>query len=71
MFQTMYWIGSIIFGGGQVVLPLLQDEVVPTWVTEDQFLQSLAITQSLPGPLFNFSAYLSAVYQGVGGALVA
>jgi chromate transporter len=71
IFETMYRIGSIIFGGGQVVLPLLQDEVVPKWVTEDQFLQGLALTQSMPGPLFNFSAYLGAVYQGVGGALLA
>lgn len=71
IFETMYRIGSIIFGGGQVVLPLLQDEVDPAWMTTDQFLQGLGLAQSMPGPLFNFSAYLGAVYQGVGGALVA
>mmetsp|Transcript_54928 Transcript_54928/g.133397 ORF Transcript_54928/g.133397 Transcript_54928/m.133397 type:complete len:525 (+) Transcript_54928:106-1680(+) len=71
MFETMYRIGSIIFGGGQVVLPMLQDEVVPGWMTDNQFLQGLGLAQSMPGPLFNFSAYLGAVYQGVPGALVA
>lgn len=71
IFETMYRIGSIIFGGGQVVLPMLQDEVVPSWMTKDQFLQGLALAQSMPGPLFNFSAYLGAVYQGVPGALIA
>jgi chromate transporter len=71
IFETMYRIGSIIFGGGQVVLPMLQDEVVPAWMTDDQYLQGLGLAQSMPGPLFNFSAYLGAVYQGVPGALVA
>ena len=71
IFETMYRIGSIIFGGGQVVLPLLEGEVVPDWMTKDQFLQGLGLAQSMPGPLFNFSAYLGAVYQGVPGALVA
>lgn len=59
IFETMYRIGSIIFGGGQVVLPMLADEVVPAWMTEDQFLQGLGLAQSMPGPLFNFSSYVS------------
>jgi chromate transporter len=71
IFETMYRIGSIIFGGGQVVLPMLADEVIPAWMTEDQFLQGLGLAQSMPGPLFNFSAYLGAVYRKVPGALVA
>eukprot|EP00977_Amphora_coffeiformis_P008944 scaffold2028_cov191-Amphora_coffeaeformis.AAC.9 len=71
IFETMYRIGSIIFGGGQVVLPMLQDEVVPDWMTKDQFLQGLGLAQSMPGPLFNFASYLGAVYKGVPGALVA
>jgi len=70
MFEVMYRIGGIIYGGGQVVLPMMQDEVVPSWLTKDQFLQGLGLAQSMPGPLFNFSAYLGAVYQGVPGALV-
>jgi len=64
IFELMFRIGSIIFGGGQVVLPLLEDEVVPSWMNRNQFLQGLGLAQSLPGPLFNFSAYLGAIYQG-------
>lgn len=71
IFETMYRIGSIIYGGGQVVLPMLQDEVTPFWMTDDTFLQGLGLAQSMPGPLFNFSAYLGAVYRGVPGALMA
>mmetsp|Transcript_7970 Transcript_7970/g.11372 ORF Transcript_7970/g.11372 Transcript_7970/m.11372 type:complete len:463 (+) Transcript_7970:105-1493(+) len=71
IFEVMYRTGSIIFGGGQVVLPLLQGEVVPAWMTRDQFFQGLGLAQSMPGPLFNFSAYLGAVYKKVPGALVA
>mmetsp|Transcript_38079 Transcript_38079/g.82830 ORF Transcript_38079/g.82830 Transcript_38079/m.82830 type:complete len:497 (-) Transcript_38079:22-1512(-) len=71
IFEVMYRIGSLIFGGGQVVLPMLQTEVVPYWMTKDQFFQGLGLAQSMPGPLFNFSAYLGAVYQGVAGGLVA
>ena len=50
---------------------MLQTEVVPNWMTKDQFLQGLGLAQSMPGPLFNFSSYLGAVYQGVAGGLVA
>jgi len=71
IFEVNFRIGSLIFGGGQVVLPMLEDEVVPSWMTKDQFLQGLGLAQSMPGPLFNFSAYLGAVYRGVPGAFVA
>jgi chromate transporter len=71
IFELIFRIGSIIFGGGQVVLPLQQDEVVPKWMIKEQFLQGLGLAQSLPGPLFNFVAYLGAIYQGVPGALIA
>jgi chromate transporter len=71
IFETMYRIGSLIFGGGQVVLPMLQSEVDPKWMSTDHFFQGLGLAQSLPGPLFNFSAYLGAVYADIPGALVA
>ena len=71
IFEVMFRVGSLIFGGGQVVLPMLEDEVVPKWMTKDQFYYGLGITQSLPGPLFNFSAYLGAVYQGLAGGMIA
>ncbi|KAG7375829.1 hypothetical protein PHYPSEUDO_015145 [Phytophthora pseudosyringae] len=71
LFYTFYWIGSIIFGGGQVMLPmLLNDVVVAGWVSKEQFLIGLALVQSLPGPLFNISAYLGALIYGVPGAIV-
>jgi chromate transporter len=44
---------------------------VPGWLTNEEYLQGLGLTQSLPGPLFNFSAYIGAVYKGVPGALLA
>jgi chromate transport protein ChrA len=60
--DAFYRSGSLVFGGGHVVLPLLQSEVVPTgWVTNDQFLAGYGAAQAVPGPLFTFAAYLGAV----------
>ncbi len=54
--------GSLVFGGGHVVLPLLQAEVVPPgWVTNAQFVAGYGAAQAVPGPLFTFAAYLGAV----------
>jgi chromate transporter len=62
LFDSFYRPGAFVFGGGQVVLPLLRSEVVPPgWVTEDQFLAGYGAAQALPGPLFTFAAYLGAV----------
>ena len=70
--ESFYRTGSLIFGGGQVVLPMLSAEVVePGWVTEQQFLDGLALMLALPGPLFSFSAYLGAVAGGAPGLLLA
>ncbi|MDQ2713444.1 MAG: chromate efflux transporter [Chloroflexota bacterium] len=76
LFDTFFRTGSLVFGGGHVVLPLLQHEVVPAgWVTNDRFLTGYAATQAAPGPLFTFSAYLGAVSRpapnGWLGALIA
>jgi chromate transporter len=60
--DTFYRAGSLVFGGGHVVLPLLDAGVVqPGWVSEDQFLAGYGLAQAIPGPLFTFSAYLGAV----------
>lgn len=60
--DSFYRSGSLVFGGGHVVLPLLQAEVVePGWVTDQQFLAGYGAAQAVPGPLFTFSAYLGAV----------
>jgi chromate transporter len=72
LFETMYRVGSIIFGGGQVVLPMLYDEVVtPGWISDAVFYQGFALASALPGPLFNFAAFVGAAHLGVRGALVA
>ncbi|GMH93547.1 hypothetical protein TrVE_jg13395 [Triparma verrucosa] len=72
LFETMFRVGSIIFGGGQVVLPMLYGEVVDTgWISSSTFYQGFALAQSLPGPLFNFSSFVGGAYLGVGGALIA
>ncbi|MDE2899575.1 MAG: chromate transporter, partial [Chloroflexota bacterium] len=60
--DSFYRSGSLVFGGGHVVLPLLEAEVVPTeWVTKDEFLAGYGAAQAVPGPLFTFSAYLGTV----------
>jgi chromate transporter len=62
MVETYYRTGSLVFGGGHVVLPLLHAGVVdPGWVSEDRFLAGYGAAQAVPGPLFSFAAYLGAV----------
>ena len=61
VFDSFYRSGSLVFGGGHVVLPLLRAEVVPRgWLSDDQFLAGYGAAQALPGPMFAFSAYLGA-----------
>jgi chromate transporter len=60
--DSFYRVGSLVFGGGHVVLPLLYAEVVPPgWVSNEQFLAGYGAAQAVPGPLFTFAAYLGAV----------
>jgi chromate transporter len=62
VFDSFYRAGSLVFGGGHVVLPLLQAEVVPPgWVTNEAFIAGYGAAQAVPGPLFTFAAYLGAV----------
>ena len=61
-FDSFYRSGALVFGGGHVVLPLLQAEVVPPGcVSNDSFLAGYGAAQAVPGPLFTFSAYLGTV----------
>jgi chromate transporter len=74
--NTFYRAGSLVFGGGHVVLPLLQSAVVPPgWVGQDVFLAGYGVTQAMPGPIFTFAAFLGAVEgpapNGWMGAVVA
>ncbi|MCC6853534.1 MAG: chromate efflux transporter [Rubrivivax sp.] len=59
---VFYRAGSLVFGGGHVVLPLLQSGVVPAgWVSNELFLAGYGAAQAVPGPLFSFAAFLGAV----------
>ena len=76
VFDSFYRSGALVFGGGHVVLPLLEAEVVPPgWVTSDEFLAGYGAAQAVPGPLFTFSAFLGASMDGLtprwGGGLLA
>ncbi|AIQ15122.1 chromate transporter [Paenibacillus durus] len=72
MFDSFYRSGSLVFGGGHVVLPLLEREVVPTgWVSREDFLAGYGAAQAVPGPLFTFAGYLGAMAGGITGAVVA
>jgi chromate transporter len=62
LISSFYRSGALVFGGGHVVLPLLQQAVVPTgWVGNDAFLAGYGAAQAVPGPLFTFAAYLGTV----------
>jgi chromate transporter len=75
LFDAFYRAGALVFGGGHVVLPLLEAEVVqPGWVSQDAFLAGYGAAQAVPGPLFTFAAYLGAAMgpepDGVAGAVI-
>ncbi len=68
--DSFFRAGALVFGGGHVVLPLLQAELVTTgWVTPDDFLAGYGAAQAVPGPLFTFAAYLGAVMGPVSSPL--
>ncbi|MBM7655904.1 chromate transporter [Neobacillus cucumis] len=76
MFDSFYRAGALVFGGGHVVLPLLQQDVVPTgWLTNAQFLAGYGAAQAVPGPLFTFSSYIGFVSKpypnGIIGSILA
>ena len=74
--DAFYRTGSLVFGGGHVVLPLLEGEMVETgWVSADEFVAGYGAVQAVPGPLFTFATYLGYVMEpepnGVAGAAIA
>ncbi len=76
MIDSFYRAGALVFGGGHVVLPLLQTSVVtPGWVSPDRFIAGYGAAQAVPGPLFTFAAYLGGVERpqpnGALGAAIA
>ncbi len=71
-FDTCYRAGSLVVGGGHVVLPLLRAETIPRgWITEDLFLAGYGAAQALPGPLFSFAGFLGAAIFALDGLLPA
>ena len=71
LFDSFYRAGALVFGGGHVVLPLLEAELVPAWLSADSFLAGYGAAQAVPGPLFTFAAYLGMAIGGWPAALLA
>ncbi|KGR75362.1 chromate efflux transporter [Ureibacillus sinduriensis] len=72
MFDSFYRAGSLVFGGGHVVLPLLEREFVTTGlISEESFLAGYGATQAVPGPMFTFAAYIGTIMDGWLGGLLA
>ena len=69
--SSSYRAGSLVFGGGHVVLPLLETDMVPALVDEDTFLAGYGAAQGVPGPLFTFVAYVGGAAGGWAGAGIA
>ncbi|MFZ6849077.1 chromate efflux transporter [Undibacterium sp. RuRC25W] len=62
LFDSFYRTGALVFGGGHVVLPLLESQAVQSgWVSQEAFLAGYGATQAMPGPLFTFAAFLGAI----------
>jgi chromate transporter len=71
LFAAFYRTGALVFGGGHVVLPLLQSAVVPHWVSSADFLAGYGVAQAVPGPLFTFAAWLGFLARPFGGLAAA
>jgi chromate transporter len=72
IFDIFYRVGSIVFGGGHVVLPMLEREVVPAgWMSSEAFIAGYGAAQAVPGPLFTLSGYLGQIMGGFSGAAIA
>lgn len=75
IFENFYRNGSLIFGGGQVLIPLLYTEFVDfkAYLTSEEFLTGYALVQAIPGPVFSFSAFIGSLAMrnsGIGGEIV-
>lgn len=72
MFDSFYRAGSLVFGGGHVVLPLLEREIVPLgWISKEDFLAGYGAAQAIPGPMFTFASYVGTMTGGLAGAMIA
>ncbi|SDM31489.1 chromate efflux transporter [Sediminibacillus halophilus] len=72
IFDMFFRVGALVFGGGHVVLPMIEREVVPPGLlSPDEFLAGYGMAQAVPGPLFTFSSYLGTMMEGIMGAIIA
>ena len=72
IFDIFFRVGSLVFGGGHVVLPMIERELVPTGLMgPGEFLAGYGMAQAVPGPLFTFGSYLGTMMEGYMGAIVA
>jgi chromate transporter len=70
VFGAFYQAGALVFGGGHVVLPLVEETVVaPGWISAEDFLAGYGAAQAVPGPLFSVATYLGAQLPGSSGGL--
>src|SRR5699024_11327213 len=66
IFDTFFRVSSLVFGGGYVVLPMIEREIVPQGlISPDAFLAGYGMAQAVPGPLFTFSSYLGTIMEGI------
>lgn len=72
IFDVFFRVGSLVFGGGHVVLPMIERELVPLGLlSPSEFLAGYGMAQAVPGPLFTFASYLGTMMEGVTGAIIA
>lgn len=70
-YPAFFQAGSMVFGGGHVVLPVLEQLVViPGWINQTEFLAGYSAAQAVPGPMFSFGSYLGALHGGIAGAVL-
>ena len=72
IFDVFFRVGSLVFGGGHVVLPMIERELVPLGLlSSGEFLAGYGMAQAVPGPLFTFASYLGTMMEGITGAIIA
>ena len=72
LFLTFFKIGAVTFGGGYAMLPLVQEAVVPKWLSEDMFMNFIAVAESTPGPIaINMATFIGSSQAGILGAILA
>ena len=72
LFLTFFKIGAVTFGGGYAMIPLVQEAVVPNWISEEMFMNFIAVAESTPGPIaINMATFIGSTQAGPIGAILA